>query len=91
MDSLNETTTVDYLLSLPYDPHEPQPVWNQTSVLIGIVATSLIVTWTCAGLRLWTRLQVVFSPGWDDVFVVLFMLAGFVASFNILLGEYFLY
>jgi hypothetical protein len=32
-----------------------------------------IASWVCVSMRLWVRLKIVRAPGWDDFFVVLYL------------------
>ncbi|ORY70040.1 uncharacterized protein BCR38DRAFT_520903 [Pseudomassariella vexata] len=68
---------------------EPVPVWNNKATILGIVITFLVVSVICILFRLYTRLFIVKSPGWDDVFVFLFMLSGGTGSvFTCLMTQY---
>lgn len=52
---------------------EPKPLWNEDKFVVAIVTTFLLTTWICVVFRIYTRLRIIYSPGWDDVFVVLFL------------------
>jgi hypothetical protein len=83
--SINATTTILELITAPYDPTVPKPIWNEPAFVIGTVATTLIMTWLAAGLRLYARLFIVKSLGWDDSLVVLFLLSGLTCSVTVML------
>ena len=34
-----------------------------------------IASWVCVSMRLWVRFKVVRAPGWDDFFVVLYLVS----------------
>ncbi|KAK7973570.1 hypothetical protein PG989_015418 [Apiospora arundinis] len=60
--------------------HEPKPVSNYPETIIALAVTFLAITWACVSFRIYTRLRIIYSPGWDDVFVVLVLLSGTVGS-----------
>lgn len=53
--------------------HEAVPLANKTETVLGVIISLQILSWGCGLLRLWTRLRVIRSPGWDDLFVFLSM------------------
>ncbi|KAK6852448.1 hypothetical protein PG995_010999 [Apiospora arundinis] len=62
---------------------EPQPAVNRPEVIIGVVATFLVLAWLCCFFRLYIRLWIVRAAGLDDLFVVLNMVtitAGCIAT-----------
>ncbi|KFA56577.1 hypothetical protein S40293_01135 [Stachybotrys chartarum IBT 40293] len=77
----------DFLPSLIgiYDNfHEPTPGWNRPGVANGLVITFLVITWTCVLFRMYTRFRIIYSPGWDDLFVSLLLITGTVGSGGII-------
>ncbi|KAI4597378.1 hypothetical protein KJ359_004484 [Pestalotiopsis sp. 9143b] len=54
--------------------HDPEPLANKKATLLGWVITFLIASWVCVSMRLWVRFRIVRAPGWDDFFVVLYLL-----------------
>ncbi|KAH8897804.1 hypothetical protein GQ53DRAFT_884653 [Thozetella sp. PMI_491] len=60
--------------------HDPVPFLNTRPAIFGLIITFLILSWTCAVSRLYTRFVVLNSPGWDDAFVILVMLTTLVLS-----------
>ncbi|KAH7040606.1 uncharacterized protein B0I36DRAFT_311080 [Microdochium trichocladiopsis] len=66
-------TTIDTL-------QDPQPEWNKPSFIIAITAISLGIATICITFRLYTRLRLVRSPGWDDFFVTMYLMTGIMAG-----------
>lgn len=54
--------------------NEPEPILNRQPAVYGMIFSFLILSTFCAIWRLWVRLFVTRTPGWDDVFVVLAVL-----------------
>jgi hypothetical protein len=52
---------------------EPRPLSNDPGCLIGFTVTFLALSWIFVCARLFVRLRVVRNPGWDDVFVILYL------------------
>ncbi|KAK8070425.1 hypothetical protein PG997_010628 [Apiospora hydei] len=59
---------------------EPMPVSNYPETIIALAVTFLTITWGCVCFRLYTRFFIMYSPGWDDLFVALVLLSGTVGS-----------
>ncbi|KAK7916888.1 hypothetical protein PG985_010496 [Apiospora marii] len=59
---------------------EPKPVSNYPETIIALAVTFLTITWACVGFRMYTRFFIMYSPGWDDFFVMLVLLSGTVGS-----------
>ncbi|KAK8109429.1 hypothetical protein PG999_007566 [Apiospora kogelbergensis] len=55
--------------------HETKPVSNYPETIIALAVTFLAITWACVCFRIYTRLRIIYAPGWDDVFVVLVLVA----------------
>ncbi|KAJ1323012.1 hypothetical protein MN608_11866 [Microdochium nivale] len=51
---------------------EPRPWANHKNILLGMPITFLSIAWICVVNRLYIRFFIVKSPGWDDLFVVLY-------------------
>jgi hypothetical protein len=68
---------------------EPEPSWNRTPVIVGLTATFTAISTSCILFRLYTRLYIVKSPGWDDVFVFAYMLTGLMGNICISLSPRF--
>ncbi|KAJ9156384.1 Integral membrane protein [Pleurostoma richardsiae] len=60
--------------------HDPVPVLNKREAVLGVVITFLLLSWSCAAVRLYTRVFTLRCPGWDDFFVVLVMVTTLVLS-----------
>jgi len=60
--------------------NEPTPALNQQKTILAVSITSITLSWICVVARIWTRLRVVYSPGWDDLFVVLALVSISVSS-----------
>ncbi|KAK3381757.1 hypothetical protein B0H63DRAFT_476569 [Podospora didyma] len=75
---------------------EPIPAWNRKENVLAIIIIFMSLSWVCALGRLYVRLFIIFSPGWDDVFLVLYLLSTTAGSVFICLltewglGEHFL-
>lgn len=50
---------------------EAEPVLNKKAAVLGIDVAFQLISWTCVLSRLYTRLAIIKSPWWDDLFVVL--------------------
>ncbi|OCK81657.1 hypothetical protein K432DRAFT_247611, partial [Lepidopterella palustris CBS 459.81] len=48
---------------------ENLPIINRTSTVLGCTLTFLIIAWLAVFLRLYVRLKITKSPGWDDLVV----------------------
>ncbi|KAK7973442.1 hypothetical protein PG988_007576 [Apiospora saccharicola] len=59
---------------------EPKPLSNYRETIIALALTFLTITWGCVGFRMYTRFFIMYSPGWDDFFVLLVLLSGTVGS-----------
>ncbi|GAB1311761.1 Rhodopsin domain-containing protein [Madurella fahalii] len=55
----------------PSSPDEHVPLLNHHGAAIGLTVTFTALAWLCSLLRLYTRLVILNSPWWDDVFTVL--------------------
>ncbi|KAK3939409.1 hypothetical protein QBC46DRAFT_342628 [Diplogelasinospora grovesii] len=71
-----------------YDPEvyaEPQPWANRPSTILGITITFMILSGLSVLSRLYVRFKVVRSPGWDDLFVGLYLMTTTAAAIAICL------
>ncbi|KAI1855262.1 hypothetical protein JX266_000127 [Neoarthrinium moseri] len=55
---------------------EPKPAWNHREAIIGLTIPFLVCSWVCVSFRLYTRLRIIYAPGWDDVLLVFFLITG---------------
>ncbi|KAK6208338.1 hypothetical protein LQW54_006962 [Pestalotiopsis sp. IQ-011] len=55
---------------------EPTPNWNHKELIIGLTIGFLTLSWICVVSRLYTRLKIIYAPGWDDILVLVFLLSG---------------
>ncbi|CAJ2503364.1 Uu.00g107580.m01.CDS01 [Anthostomella pinea] len=53
---------------------EPEPAWNRPATIIGLSSVLLVLSTACVIFRLYVRLFVIRSPGWDDLFVSLYLI-----------------
>ncbi|KAK3321791.1 hypothetical protein B0H66DRAFT_180863 [Apodospora peruviana] len=53
---------------------EPMPNVNRRETILGLCISFLTLSWLCVGFRLYARFKIIYSPGWDDLFVVLSLL-----------------
>ncbi|KAK1976769.1 hypothetical protein LZ30DRAFT_602805 [Colletotrichum cereale] len=67
---------------------EGLPFENRKSTIVGVIATLLFFTWLCVGMRVYTRLCIVRTPGWDDFVVVVALLAGSTSAIGLCLSSY---
>lgn len=65
---------------------DPEPVLNSKSATYGIVISFLVFSFLCVFWRIWVRLLVTHSLGWDDVFVILTMLSNIVQAVGLCLA-----
>lgn len=70
----SSSVSVFSLLGISDNLNEPKPILNRQPAVYGIIFSFLILSTLCAIWRLWIRLFVTRTPGWDDVFVVLAVL-----------------
>ncbi|KAK4235833.1 hypothetical protein C8A03DRAFT_17477 [Achaetomium macrosporum] len=47
------------------------PQVNKRETILGLCITFAVLAWICVAFRLFVRLRLIRSPGWDDLFVVL--------------------
>ncbi|KAI0018037.1 hypothetical protein F4780DRAFT_752978 [Xylariomycetidae sp. FL0641] len=59
---------------------EPKPIWNNSTFIVVLTACILALSSACIIFRLYVRLFVVRMPGWDDLFVFLYLLTGIAGS-----------
>ncbi|KAK8074301.1 hypothetical protein PG994_005200 [Apiospora phragmitis] len=76
----DDTKSIIGLIGFYDNLHETQPVSNYPETIIALAVSFLAVTWACVIFRIYTRFFIMYSPGWDDVFVVLVLLSGTVGS-----------
>lgn len=76
---MNESTLIIELAGFYDNLNDPAPALNDIPTALGLTISFLALTWICVGLRVYTRVRVLQSPGWDDAFVVLFLVS-FLAS-----------
>ncbi|KAH8887860.1 hypothetical protein GQ53DRAFT_872620 [Thozetella sp. PMI_491] len=76
--------------------NEPIPGINHREAILGVVITFMVLSWLCTCFRLYIRLIVVRTPGWDDFFLTLYLLSTSLGSIVICmltdwgLGQHFL-
>ncbi|KAK1979801.1 hypothetical protein LZ30DRAFT_761582 [Colletotrichum cereale] len=63
------------LIGIADNLHDPTPVLNNKSALLGVVISFLVLALLCAMLRIWCRIFIVRACGWDDFFLVLVMIS----------------
>ncbi|OLN95789.1 hypothetical protein CCHL11_02727 [Colletotrichum chlorophyti] len=63
--------------------HEPEPLVNRQSTILGIVITFKAFSTLCGLFRLYTRARVVRSLGWDDFFIVMALCSTTVGSVGV--------
>ncbi|KAK6827220.1 hypothetical protein PG987_010561 [Apiospora arundinis] len=66
--------------------NEPKPWSNDTATLQILTILFLALSWAFVTFRLFVRLRMVSSAGWDDVFVFLYLLAGTVGSISFIVS-----
>ncbi|KAH6657633.1 hypothetical protein BKA67DRAFT_193967 [Truncatella angustata] len=71
-----DAETIISLLGFYDNFSEPTPAWNHKGVIIGLTVPFLTISWICVLFRLYTRLKIIYAPGWDDALVLLFLLTG---------------
>ncbi|CAJ2511101.1 Uu.00g067260.m01.CDS01 [Anthostomella pinea] len=96
MSSADDPSAAMIQLLTSYDnSHEPKPAWNNKSTAYGLIISSMVLSWICVALRLYTRFSLR-CPGWDDLLVVLFRVSATIGTITICmsfengLGEHFL-
>ncbi|KAK0614708.1 hypothetical protein B0T14DRAFT_570612 [Immersiella caudata] len=88
MASISDNTQLISVFGFPtYNNfNEPTPFTNRPATLIGFTVSFLAVSWIFVVFRLYVRFRVVRLPGWDDLFVILYLLFTSVASISFLLA-----
>ncbi|KAK2024393.1 hypothetical protein LX32DRAFT_500571, partial [Colletotrichum zoysiae] len=66
---------------------EGLPFENRKGTIVGLIATFLVLAWICVGLRVYTRVFVVRTPGWDDFVVVIALFAGSTSAIGLCLSN----
>ncbi|CCF45338.1 hypothetical protein CH063_03577 [Colletotrichum higginsianum] len=67
---------------------EGLPFENRRSTIVAVIVTFLVLAWLCVGLRVYTRVLVTRTPGWDDFVVVIALLAGSSSAIGLCLSNY---
>lgn len=65
---------------------EPVPSWNRPGVIATVTASMLCISSICVLYRLYIRIFVIRAKGWDDFFVLLYMVSGFVGGIAVCLA-----
>lgn len=65
---------------------DPEPALNSKSAAYGIVISFLIFSSLCVFWRIWVRLFITCSLGWDDLFVVLTMFSNIIQAIGLCLA-----
>ncbi|KAK1989689.1 hypothetical protein LX36DRAFT_664996 [Colletotrichum falcatum] len=56
---------------------------NRKGTIVGLIAAFLFLAWFCVGLRVYTRVCIVRTPGWDDFVIVIALLTGSVSAIGL--------
>ncbi|KAK2031362.1 hypothetical protein LX32DRAFT_671741 [Colletotrichum zoysiae] len=67
--------TINRLFGTADNSHEPEPLVNKQSTILGVVISFATLSWICVAFRMYVRTKMVRSLGWDDFFVVLSLLS----------------
>ncbi|KAK4442804.1 hypothetical protein QBC34DRAFT_418128 [Podospora aff. communis PSN243] len=62
-------------LASEFAPGEAIPVFNQRPAAMGLTISFTVLAWLCTLFRLYVRFRIVRSPWWDDLFVMLALMA----------------
>jgi hypothetical protein len=54
---------------------EAIPVFNQQPIALGLTISMTVLAWLCSLFRLYVRFRIVRAPWWDDLFVMLALMA----------------
>ncbi|KAI1372507.1 hypothetical protein F4677DRAFT_432442 [Hypoxylon crocopeplum] len=65
---------------------EPVPSWNRPGVISTVTASMLCFSSICVVYRLYVRVFVVRAKGWDDLFVLLYLISGLVGGISLCLA-----
>ncbi|KAK1960027.1 hypothetical protein LY78DRAFT_590415 [Colletotrichum sublineola] len=63
-------------------------VGNRRSTILGVIITLTVLSWICVGLRVYTRVFVIRTPGWDDLVVVVALCTASVSAIGICLSNH---
>lgn len=80
--AMAESDFLPSLIGIYDNLHEPTPGWNRPGIANSLVITFLVVTWACVLFRMYTRFRIIYSPGWDDLFVSLLLVSSLQPSFR---------
>jgi hypothetical protein len=67
------STSLISLLGEEDNLSEPIPLVNRKATILGVVITFMILSWLCAIFRIYVRFFVIYAPGWDDLFLGLYL------------------
>ncbi|KAK1948910.1 hypothetical protein LY78DRAFT_697970 [Colletotrichum sublineola] len=67
--------TIHKLFGTADNSHEPEPLVNKTGTILGVVITFAAISWLCVAFRMYVRMKMVRSLGWDDFFVILSLIS----------------
>ncbi|OTA99600.1 hypothetical protein M426DRAFT_324995 [Hypoxylon sp. CI-4A] len=63
--------------------NDPIPSWNQPGVIATIAASTFCIAGICILSRLYVRLFVLNAKGWDDLFVVFYLISGLMGGVSL--------
>ncbi|KAI0886434.1 uncharacterized protein GGS22DRAFT_199708 [Annulohypoxylon maeteangense] len=69
--------------------NDPVPSWNHPGVIMAVSASMTCLSSICVVYRLYIRLFVVRAKGWDDFFVLLYLITGLVSGIGVCLAPHF--
>ncbi|KAK6956054.1 hypothetical protein Daesc_001324 [Daldinia eschscholtzii] len=65
---------------------EPIPSWNRPGVIATVTASMLCISSICVLYRLYIRFFVLRAKGWDDYFVLLYLVSGLIGGISLCLA-----
>ncbi|KAI0894218.1 hypothetical protein F4806DRAFT_472470 [Annulohypoxylon nitens] len=68
---------------------DPMPSWNRSEVITTVSASMTFLSSICVAYRLYIRLFVVRAKGWDDFFVLLYIITGIASGIGVCLAPRF--
>ncbi|KAI2463888.1 hypothetical protein F4781DRAFT_414858 [Annulohypoxylon bovei var. microspora] len=69
--------------------NEPVPSWNRPGVITAVSASMTCLSSICVVYRLYVRLFVVRAKGWDDFFVLLYLMTGLISGVGVCIAPRF--
>ncbi|KAI1800229.1 hypothetical protein F4811DRAFT_540126 [Daldinia bambusicola] len=84
-----EGETLLDLIGIYNNLDEPVPSWNRPGVIAGVAVSMLCLSSICVVYRLYIRFFVLRAKGWDDYFVLLYLVSGLMGGISLCLAPHY--